>query len=62
MEMPRQRKPIQIKLPFELKDDVGLGDAIKRMTTAFGIKPCRGCEQRAATLNRQVVFTGRRPR
>jgi hypothetical protein len=27
-------------------EDVGLGDAIKRVTCAMGIKPCRGCEKR----------------
>jgi hypothetical protein len=31
---------------------LGLGDAIKRVTTAVGIKPCKGCEKRAKRLNR----------
>ena len=26
---------------------LGLGDAIKRVTTAVGIKPCKACQKRA---------------
>jgi hypothetical protein len=29
----------------------GLGDAIKRVTTAVGIKPCKACQKRAEKLN-----------
>ena len=47
-----------IRLPgFMIKEPVGLGDAIKRATYAMGFKPCGGCEKRAASLNRSVVFT-----
>ena len=53
--------PRRVRLPGFVSDEpVGLGDAIKRATTAVGIKPCGGCAQRAATLNRWVEFTGRR--
>ena len=31
---------------------LGLGDAIKRVTTAVGIKPCKACQKRAEKLNR----------
>lgn len=31
---------------------IGLGDAVKDLTTLAGIPPCTGCEQRAAFLNR----------
>ena len=44
---------------FVIDDDIGLGDVIKRVTQTFGIKSCRGCERRAAALNRWFVFTGR---
>lgn len=55
------REPYRIRLPgFIGSQDIGLGDAIKRVTHAMGIKPCGGCERRAALLNRWVVFTGRR--
>jgi hypothetical protein len=54
------QQPHRIRLPgFVTDEDVGLGDAIKRVTYAFGMKPCSGCERRAAALNRWFVFTGR---
>ena len=53
--------PHRVRLPGFISDeDVGLGDVIKRVTNAFGIKPCGGCERRAAALNRWLVFTGGR--
>jgi hypothetical protein len=53
----------RVRLPgFILDEDVGLGTVVKRVTSAFGARPCGGCEQRAATLNRWLVFTGRRPK
>lgn len=55
-----ERAHYQVRLPgFIIEGDVGLGDVIKHATNAFGIKPCGGCEQRAAALNRLVKFTGR---
>jgi hypothetical protein len=52
------RQPV--RLPgFITDEDVGLGDLIKRATSYIGIKPCGGCERRAAALNRWMVFTGR---
>jgi len=53
----RDTKPFQVRLPgFILDQEVGLGDAIKRVTYAIGMKPCAGCEKRAAILNRWMVF------
>ena len=53
--------PRQVRLPrFVLDEEVGLGTVVKRVTRAFGIAPCGGCERRAAHLDRQIVFTGRR--
>lgn len=50
----------RVRLPgFVTDEEIGLGDAIKRVTYAFGIRPCGGCERRAAALNRWFVFTGR---
>jgi hypothetical protein len=46
-------------MPFKMSRSVGLGDVVKKATTAVGIKPCGGCQRRAATLNRAVVFEGR---
>jgi len=34
-----------------------MGDAIKRVTYVFGMRPCGGCKQPAAALNNRVVFT-----
>lgn len=56
-----ERPPHQVRLPgFITGEDVGLGDAVKRMTYAVGIRPCGGCAQRAAMLNRWLAFSGRR--
>ena len=56
------REPFRVRLPgFVTEEDVGLGDVIKRATSAVGINPCGGCHQRAASLNHWMVFTaGRR--
>lgn len=55
-----ENRPRHVRLPgFVSDEDIGLGDAIKKMTYAFGIKPCGGCNQRAAALNRWLVFTRR---
>ena len=51
----------RVRLPgFISEDEVGLGDVIKRATYAVGLKPCGGCERRAATLNRWISFSSRR--
>jgi len=53
-----QPKPHRVRLPgFLIEEEVGLGDVIKRATHAMGIKPCGGCERRAATLNRWMFFS-----
>lgn len=36
----------------EIRRGVGLGDIIKKVTMAVGIKPCAGCERRRRYLNR----------
>jgi len=54
------RQPHRVRLPgFVSDEDIGLGDAIKKVTYTFGIKPCGGCNRRAAALNRWLVFTRR---
>jgi hypothetical protein len=53
-EVPRHL----VRLPgFLIEEEIGLGDVIKRMTYVMGIKPCGGCEQRAAALNRWMSFS-----
>jgi hypothetical protein len=55
-------QPNRVRLPgFITDEEIGLGDAVKRVTYALGIKPCGGCERRAAALNRWLTFSGRPP-
>jgi hypothetical protein len=54
------RKPHQVRLPgFLIEEEIGFGDVIKRATYAMGIKPCSGCEKRAASFNRWMHFSPR---
>ena len=53
-----ERQPHRVRLPgFIKEEEIGLGDVIKRVTYAMGIKPCPGCVKRAAALNRWMRFT-----
>jgi len=53
-----QTTPRKVRLPgFITGEEVGLGDVVQRVTYAMGIKPCGGCERRAAAMNRWMVFT-----
>ena len=48
-----ERQPYRVRLPGFISDeDIGLGDVIKRATSAIGIRPCGSCEQRAAAHDR----------
>ena len=59
-EAAEKREPYRVRLPgFVSDEDIGLGDLLKRVTYAVGIKPCGGCERRAAALNRRMVFSKR---
>ena len=56
-----EQRPYRVRLPGFISDEeIGLGDAIKRVTSSIGIKPCGGCSRRASALNRWMVFSGRR--
>jgi hypothetical protein len=58
---PRRRRSAPIRMPgFLFDEELGLGDMVKRATYALGITPCSTCEQRAAALNRLVVFSGKK--
>lgn len=51
-------QPHRVRLPgFLIEEEIGLGDMMKRVTYAVGIKPCGGCEKRAAALNRWMVLS-----
>ncbi len=56
------RQPHQINIPGFIDEEIGLGDVIKHVTSAMGIKPCSGCKRRAETLNRWLTFKPRRPK
>src|SRR5262245_52531668 len=58
-----QGQPYRVRLPgFITEEDIGLGEVIKRATSAVGLQPCGGCTKRAALLNRWFVFSGKRPK
>jgi hypothetical protein len=53
----KPRAPVRVRLPgFTASQDVGLGSAIKRATSSFGIQPCGRCLERAHKLDRLMVF------
>jgi hypothetical protein len=55
-----ERAPFRVRIPgFLVGEDVGLGTAINRVTYVLGIKSCRGCDRRAAALDRRVVLSGK---
>jgi hypothetical protein len=57
-EKQAEPRPYRVRLPgFLIDEGVGLGDVIKRATYAVGIRPCGGCEKRAAALNRWIHFS-----
>lgn len=59
----RGHQPYQVRLPGFITDkDIGLGDVVKSVTYAAGIKPCSDCERRASALNSKLVFSSRRPK
>jgi hypothetical protein len=56
-----QEPTYKVRLPGFLTDEqIGLGDVLKRATSYVGVQPCGGCERRAASLNRWLVFTNRK--
>ena len=55
-----EQQPFRVCLPgFIIEDELGLGDLVKTMTSGIGIKPCGGCQQRAAAMNRMITFSGK---
>jgi hypothetical protein len=58
---PEEESPHEyhrVRLPgFIIENEIGFGDVIQRITYAMGIKPCSGCEKRAAALNQWMHFT-----
>jgi hypothetical protein len=53
-----EARPYRVRLPGFISDEeIGLGDVVKRMTYAMGVRPCGGCDRRAAALNRWLALT-----
>jgi len=53
-----RQEPHRLRLPGFVKDeDIGLGDVVKRAASIVGIRPCRGCAERAGQLNNWMVFS-----
>ena len=46
----------RLRFPHLLKEEIGLGDVVKKATAAVGIKPCGACQQRAELLNNWMKF------
>lgn len=51
---------MDIRIPL-LKRPVGAGDLVKAATAKAGVKPCGGCQKRAAGMNRALRFVPRKP-
>jgi hypothetical protein len=47
------------RMGFISTKQIGLGDLINRGTSLIGIRPCAGCQRRAATLRRRLLPGGR---
>ena len=58
-EARREPQPYRVRLPGFLgaREEVGLGQAVKRATSRAGIRPCGGCLRRAAALDPWIRFT-----
>lgn len=48
--------PLPIRHTCPKKPSEGLGDTIAKVTTAIGIKPCKGCKKRQAKLNKLFPY------
>lgn len=49
----------RVRLPgFLVQGELGLGDALKKMTSYFHIAPCSACERRATKLNAWITLAG----
>jgi hypothetical protein len=53
---PESESRFRLKFPYLLKKEIGLGDVVKKTTSAVGIKPCGACQKRAELLNEWMNF------
>jgi hypothetical protein len=52
-------QPSKVVVPIPIRQ-IGAGDVVKKVTTAFGMRTCGLCEQRRRWLNSKLVFGVRR--
>lgn len=57
-----EHQPHRLNIPGFIKEEIGLGDVVKRVSSTIGIRPCSSCQRRAIALNRWLVFSPRRPK
>jgi hypothetical protein len=53
------QRPMRIPVPG-LTRSVPAGDALAKLTSHMGVKPCPPCEARRRAMNSRVVFIPRR--
>lgn len=56
---PKRARHTMTLPSFLVEKPIGLGDAIKRVTSTVGVRPCGACDQRADKLNRWLAFEPR---
>lgn len=57
------RRPARFYIPvpgMRPGQSVGLGSVLERITSAVGIRPCGGCKERAAAIDRVIGFSRRK--
>ena len=52
----KEQEPVLRDIDKPEEEMRGLGDAVAKVTTALGIKPCPKCKKRIERLNRAVPF------
>jgi hypothetical protein len=52
---PQNHSP-RIRVALPIRNSVGLGQLLKRLTGRMGLTTCEGCERRAAALDRVFLF------
>lgn len=53
---PEPEVGFRLRFPHLLKNEIGMGDVVKKATSALGIKPCSACQKRADLLNQWLTF------
>jgi hypothetical protein len=54
-QLEEVRARLRLRVPG-LKESLGAGDVVRKVTASLGIPHCDGCERRQERLNRLVEF------